>query len=305
MNRPDKRTRPLPADGLDRALREGRRRRHRAVGTAGGGVTAVLVLVVGLSLLGGSAGSQSLDTADDPTPTASASASASATPEPSGEPTSRPSGDPGPGPESSASEDPDCVNNDCEEQDEGSTEGYQCIYDDACDGVRADDRPLYTETPQEGVDNITCYNAGGPQPVVDGAICQDVTGPDTVRRGEDLVVTVKVCAASNAAGPVTLTFPGGGEQDLAVLPDGGADEPEALWTFAESVRFTGGAHERTLLPRQCLVYSRTWPTAYQDGTPVPAGMYQLATFSLATARNGTPWSRDDQSLTTYPVEVVD
>lgn len=282
MISPEKRTRPLPQGGLERARATAKHRKRMAVGSGGGGLAVGLVLVAFLTMTG-SSGTQGLEIADDPTP----SVSNTATPAPSATSSATADQEPSPSAEPGEEQDPDCFNNDCEEIDEGPSRSPE-------PNRGTPERVPYTEQPTTSFETQrTCIDAGGETPVHGEATCvMTHEGEMTARAGEQITIPMRLCVATNASGPVAFHFPSGGEHDVRVKDGDG----NVVWSFAATVDFTGQAHDVELLPRQCRGYTTTWTTRHADGTPLEAGEYWVNPRSLANSRGGKPWSEDSKGL---------
>ncbi len=274
------RRRPLPPGGAAAAIAAGRTRRHVAVGAGGGGLAAVLVVALALSLLGADAkGTDSLG------PAAAASSSASATPtavagSPSAAPTATAAGSGQPAPSS-------CPDEDCSPS-KPSTAATSPAPQPSETGVptRPATRTSYTERPREFVDAATCLSVDPQSPADEPTFCTHADPQElSVPTGRVVSVEFQICATSDSPGAVVLGFAGGGEHDATVRAEGDAT---VLWRFSDTVRFTGGRHERSLDNRECLGYRVDWKAVDSNGAPLRAGRYDLELATAATEHNGRP-----------------
>jgi hypothetical protein len=283
MITPEKRTRPIPDQGLERAQHDGQRRRRVALGAGGGTAAAVVAVVLALGSLG-SGGAQSLKVVDDPTPTVTTvpalpDAITAASPAPTGSASARAGAQP------SAT----CGTGGCA----GSWRDEPAPGDPS---PAADSRPAYTESPTSSVSTTCTGVAANPDTY---AFCGNPSGPPaTLRSGEQAEVSYRFCKAADAHVSLELGYATGQEQEL-VVSRGGVE----VWRFSDTVRYAQGAHTRTLTTGNCLLWGLSWPGATPAGDPVPPGHYTLSySFTPRTLDGGDPGSFAEPR--TYEVDVT-
>lgn len=297
---PPDRYRAVPPGGLEKAMTVGTGRRRRFLGGAAGGTLAV---VLGSTLLlGGGPASDAL-VANNPEPPASAS------PAPSGMPTAQvspvpiPTGstgpgsgtDPGPGtsaePEPEPSEPPPTV--EAGPADPGQPGAVP---------VR-DERDDYVEDPADTAAPVNCAQPPDGQfgPVFTGgaSACGYASGGGSVRQGGQARVVLGACQ-SRGGRSVTFGYAGGQEHDVVVTRDG-----REVFRFSPTVRYTQGAHERTIAAGRCLAWSGVWQTELQDGSPAPAGRYEMSVVTTIATVDGEQLAEEFQGQATASVDVVD
>ncbi len=255
MINPEKRTRPLPADGLARALRAGQRRRRIALGAGSGASAVVVATVFVLSGLGPPAAMNSLEIADDPTPSPTSTA-----PEPSESPA--PMGTPRPAP--TPTESVDCVNNDCEE--DFTEEPWEPRPSEDAAGSRTRAVQPYVENPRQ---DGTCGSGGIPGT----GVCWRVEHVSSVRSSETANFRLWLCAHDSNE---VLAFTSGQEHELVIAR---AKDDSEVYRFSKTVTFPQGPHQRTVDSGTCLLWDTPWDTGTTAGPLVPSGRY-TATLSL-------------------------
>lgn len=270
MNPIERRTRPIPADGLPAAVREGRRRRRRAVGVVGA-PSAALAVVVAIVLQGSGPATSSLKVTNNPGATSTATPEASASPEEGsccaqGQPAEATST---PGPEVS--------------------------------GGTASPSPVAIPTPM----CIDCNWGGGPQrrqPVTDNhassadATCTGVdTNPDgygfcghpsgpsgPIKPGDSATLSYEFCRAVDAhAGALEFAWPRGQEHEGYISREPGRTSPR-LWTWSADKLFSGSAHSDSLMPQQCFTWLTSFGGYLADGEQLAPGDYYFGMYTTET-----------------------
>jgi hypothetical protein len=266
---PTRRTRPVRADGLDRALREGRRRRRRALGAVSA-PSAALAVVLAIVLQGSGPGADSLKTLDEP----SATSTASPVPESSVEPEASASAEPSP---DSGSEGQPAGQ---QEGEPAPTAEPMCI--DYCDPeqyypvahrVVTDSHEVVRDTHGSCQMAHSWGNGEEQSP----PFCVYLTASaTTVSSGTPVQVQADWCVQeplTSATTPTTLRWGSGQEHDLTVSTSD-ADFPTPLWSWSTDVIFLGTAHEEPLDALSCVRWTTMWDGTIK-GDPAPPGDYDL------------------------------
>jgi hypothetical protein len=302
-----RRTRPLPAGGLDAVLAGGRRRRHRALAVASGTTTALAVVVAAVVVLPGGA-SDELSLAD-PTRSPAPAVTATAVPEPEQEQTTPPAPVP-PLPTTdapglpSAPADPTAAGADGgEAAPQGGPSAASGPARPARPGVPAappadagptaaparpvEERPAYVEdtdedapgavgcTPSKTMDGTTPGAPDGTGSTTTGGACTYSSGfssGEIVRRGDQAQVVLGYCVSQGGEDDV-WQFDGGQEKEVVAVDRNGLRE---VFRFSPTVRYVEGAHEVRLRPGTCVQWTGRWDLVTTDGRPVPAGEYSLS-----------------------------
>lgn len=269
MISPDKRTRPLPPNGLELAVRVGRRRRQTALGV-GGGFSA---LVVALALLAGTwtGEPRASLTYDEPGPrstpapsvapgingangtTATTDVSPSAS-------SASPAGKGNPSPGSTSPPSPHSPS-------------------ETGPGSRA--APAFTESPAM----TASTSCSGVSAQTDGyAYCGSSSGPkEPLGVGQGASVSLRICKAQDTHVSLALGFASGQEQELLLTGPKGE-----LWRFSHTVRFAQVEHSRELRTGTCLTWDLRWSGLDAAGEEVGPGRYRLTHSVVPSTINGEP-----------------
>ena len=297
-----RRTRPLPAGGLDAVIAGGRRRRQRALAVGAGTTTALAVAIAAVVVLPGG-GSDELSVAETfatprPSATASAGPDEDATTPPAPVPPvlatavpGLPSGAPAaPPPEPLAA--PQVLDGGPERTGTGDAGpagggGSATGGTDAPRAAPPPTRPAYVEDTDEDADGSAGCTAsktmGGTTPgapdgtgsTTTGSACTYSSGFSTgevVRRGEQAQVVLGYCAGQGGEDDV-WQFDGGQEKEVVAVDRNGLRE---VFRFSPTVRYVEGPHEVRLRPGRCVQWTGRWDLVTTDGRPVPAGEYAVS-----------------------------
>lgn len=264
--KPIRRTRPIPADGLERALRDGRYRRRKAAAVAGAPALSLVVALV-LVLQGGSAGKDSIGTLNDPegTSTATAEPTPSATPSPgdgaesSGEPTASAEPSAEPVNEAECEYIEDCSGDG--EAEPTPTAGYVARIE------RTDSHETvpYTRT------SCTTFQPS-PDAYLLCARTYAMSSDLTISPGQTVTVGFEVCRGIDAkTTDLVVRWASGQEHEgyVTTTPTPGT----MVWQESDVTAWRGGAHSDTLRQQTCFVWTFSWNGLTSEGRPVPAGTY--------------------------------
>jgi hypothetical protein len=166
---------------------------------------------------------------------------------------------------------------------------------------RAPGRPDFREAPREVAAPQVCRQppSGQVGPVYSGSgsSCSvSSSGQSSVSRGATVTASIDECVAYGAAQQV-LGYRTGQEHEVLVTDSRGA----VVFRFSDTVHYTEGAHRRTLGEGRCLEWVGRWDTRYSDGRLVPAGHYSVTLSTTPDTVNGQ--SRPAGSSTTFGVDV--
>lgn len=290
------RTRPLLAGGLEAVVVQGRRRRQRFLGVAGGTTTGLaLALAVVLALPGPS--SDSLRQADPP-PAPSPSAEpqeAEPSASPAAEPTPDSAASPASGPSARPDEDPTTAPRPAAgpgQQDQEQPQAQAA-------------RDPYTEQPKESA-SVGCAPqppSGQVGPVFTGgasACSTGSAGASEVPQGGQVSGTYGYCVATGSQ-PVVLGYATGQEHEVTVFDD---STDELVHRFSETVEYPQGAHERSIAAGRCLSWTGTWDTTGRDGQPAPPGSYRVRIAAVPSTAGGQPVEPGDGGHLEFTVTVT-
>lgn len=269
MISPDERSRPVPVDGLDRALAEGRRRRRMALGTGGGGLAVVALVAVLTANGSGTGGPDSLQVIDPPTAISTPTPAAAVAPTPTATPGTTAA------PEFTEDPEPDCVNNDCDEGEDSAVRPSP--------SSPSQRRASYREAPTRSVGR-GCSGVATTRYGTCGSWTQD---KDSIVPGEPVTITRRLCMAPGATTSYDLGFASGQEQELEIT-----DGTRTVWTFSATVVYEQGEHHIGLLPQECLAWRLSWDGTDGSGERVRPGVYQLSHRLTVDTANGEPVSRN-------------
>lgn len=277
-----RRTRPFPADGLERVMRNGRKRRVLFVGASGGAALAAVVLV--LVALQPGVGRQSLGYTDLTTPTATPAATVAPGDHAVVRPVAEPSQEPA-SPEVTSSPEPTTSD------------------EPASGSGGAASRPAYTETQQDEAAPLGCVappsGHTGPLYYGGGSACVSGSGgATTVKRGGSVSATVSLCAPYRG-GDATLGYDTGREHDVHVYNS----EGDLVYQFSKTVRYEQGSHQLTVRDGHCTVWEGVWDTTLTDGELAPSGDYRIRVTVHADSVNGRRTSVDEGAAAEFSVWV--
>lgn len=251
-------------DGVERAIRAGRRRRtQRHLGGAGAlAAAAVVVMLVAAGPLPTDAGRDSIRIAADPTgePTTQPGATSEPSPEPSTEPSADPSQEPG--------------NTGGGPQPVGGGGGGGGEYADPSAGPDPDE----TEEPPSRVSpqperSVVAFSAGedcttSSVPVATApAWCVRYSGATTVARGAVATIAFDLCRPS-ADGDVTFA-----DEDGMVMEVGNSSA--TMWSSQDGRKVAKAEETVTVKGGSCLRWTTTWDTRDREGFRVRAGDYYV------------------------------
>lgn len=280
-----RRTRPLPAGGLEAALTAGARRRHRAMSAAVGVATAVALVLAAAITLPDTGRPDSLEVAETPAPAPSPVVSAlERTPGPDSPVTApdAPSprlGDPagGEGPGVGPALPGARLDGSAPAVDRAPIGPFPpspapSAAPPAAPAPAVQSRPAYREDTDEDAAGSPACMAGT---AVGGGCTYSSGGPtaDVVRRGEQAQVVFGLCTSRDDIGDHVFFFDGGQEKEVVVTPQD--DVSKQTFRFSSTVRYVEGAHERRLRRGACIQWTGRWDLVTTDGEPVPAGSYEM------------------------------
>lgn len=269
---PTPRSRPLPPDGLDRALRDGRHRRRKAAAAIGAPALSLAVALV-LVIQGGAGGADSLKTLNDPDPTATSTS----TPDPQPTPDTLEHGDP-PAPDASGDPTPD------------PSESAVCS--DYCDPEPEPEpsdvstpRPVYAhratgtdshQTVPSSNPNCTPRTTNGEGDGVCGYTTTMATDT-TIRPGESIAVTFTVCRrVTTSTADITFEWSGGQEKDGFVVAESDRFHYDrSIWRESDFTTWVGEPHSDLLRPQTCFAWDFSWDGRMSDGSPAAPGNYLI------------------------------
>lgn len=263
---PTRRTRPIPTDGLARAIRDGRHRRRKAAAMAGAPALSLVVALV-LVLQGGPGDKDSIGTLNDPQVTSTETAEAT----PSAAPSADETGEPTDGPEASPVESPSPASECGDAQD--------------CGGGGVDQgtpAPLYVarieRTDSHQTVPYTRTSCTTFQPNPDAYLLCGRTYPVssdlTISPGQTVTVGFEVCRGIDAkTTDLEVRWASGQEHEgyVTTTPTPGT----IVWQESDVTGWSGGAHSDTLRQQTCFVWTFSWNGLSSEGRPVPAGTYVM------------------------------
>lgn len=155
------------------------------------------------------------------------------------------------------------------------------------------------QAPKRAMAQRQTAGAGAAQPAAPQQESMAATTRDQAQRGDSLVVTV---SASDVAGPrsvrfvlqacnrnaneVTRTFNTGQRYDFDVSRNGAL-----VWRWSDGMAFTQAVGEERWAPGECKTWGETWNGTDRNGSPAPAGTYQVVgTLSSSPAQKTAPRS---------------
>lgn len=286
---PIRRTRPIPLDGLERALREGRHRRRKAAAVAGAPALSLVVALV-LVLQGGSGGKDSIGTLNDPvTSTETSEPTATDTPSP-GEST-EPSGDAEARPEPSTEEpvsEAECDDDGCSEEYDFEPIATPAPHGDPIQRTDSHQTLPYTST------RCTTFQPN-PNAYLLCARTYAISPDLTISPGETVTVGYEVCRGVDAK-----------TEDLEVRWESGQEHEgyattssspgTIVWQESDVTTWMGGPHSDTLRQQTCFVWTFSWQGYGSDG-PVDAGTYLLSGAMTVTGGESEPFAGVEVTVT--------
>lgn len=271
-------------DGVEQAIRVGRRRRtHRHLSSAGAvAAVAVVAMLVAAGPFPTDAGRDSLNVAGDPTATGEPSPDPSGSATPSSEPSAQPSTS------------PDAGNRGGGPQPVGGG-GYGNQYADPSaspDDSQSPEPPSRISPPP--VRTVVAYSAGtdcATTPTVpvgsSDTWCVRYSGSTTVVRGGTATIAADLCRVASA-GDGVVTF--SDEDGMALDVSNSAD---TMWSSQDGRKIAKADEKVTVQGGTCLRWTTTWDTRDRDGFRVRTGDYYVG-FNLTA---DVAWSGSYGSLT--------
>lgn len=279
---PIRRTRPIPADGLERALRDGRHRRRKAAAVAGAPALSLVVALV-LVLQGGPGDKDSIGTLNDPEGTSTATAEPTATETPSLGESAEPSTGEEAEPDSSAEPASEA---ECDSTDDCSGDGDEDSYTYSTPAPHGDPMPRTDSHQTLPYTQTSCATAQ--YPPSEYKLCTRayaVSSDLTISPGETVTVGYEVCRGIDAkTTDLELQWDSGQEHEAYVRTSSSSGTP--VWRESDVTAWMGGPHSDTLRQQTCFVWTFSWQGYGSDGLPVDAGTYLLS--GVLTTIGGPP-----------------
>lgn len=265
---PIRRSRPIPADGLERALRDGRHRRRRAAAFAGAPALSLVVAVV-LVMQGGSGGKDSIGTLNDPEVTSTETSEPTATETPGPGESAEPSTGEEADPDSSAepASEAECDDDGCSNEDDSGSYGTAPPHGD----------PM----PRTDTHSITPYTGRMCSPRLDQqgymtcAVTKATSLDNTIRPGETFTAAFEMCRGIDGKTDDLVWHWSGGQEKNAYVWWWPEENEETVWSEDQITTWVGAAHSDVMRQQTCFAWSVSWNGLLADGSPAKPGTYYL------------------------------